>query len=200
VRENFGHRPRPARKLRREMTSAERKLRRALRAHRLAGLQFRRQVPCGPYIVDFLRHSARLVVEGGGATHSTDGEIAHDIRRDAWFAANGFRVLRFTNAEVYENFEGVLETILARIEEWGIAPSSPPPLTRERGADSGCCKKLRAKPILRVPSPNPKSAVADFGIHAQVGSIRLAKRGRGREGAVQRPNCPTSTLNAPEYS
>lgn len=104
-----------ARDLRRDMTSAERKLWRALRGHALAGLHFRRQAPCGPYIADFLCHPAKLVVEVDGATHSTDAELARDARRDAWFAANGFRVLRVTNAEVYENLDGVLETILSKI-------------------------------------------------------------------------------------
>jgi very-short-patch-repair endonuclease len=105
-----------ARKLRREMTDAERKLWYALRAHRLAGLPFRRQVPCGPYIADFLCHAARLVVEVDGATHSTHREIASDARRDAWFALNGFRIVRFTNAEVYASIDNVAETILARIK------------------------------------------------------------------------------------
>jgi very-short-patch-repair endonuclease len=106
-----------ARSLRRDMTSAERKLWRALRGHGLAGLHFRRQAPCGPYIADFLCHAARLVVEVDGATHSTDDEIARDRRRDAWFAENGFRVLRFTNAEVYDNLDGVLETIFSKVRE-----------------------------------------------------------------------------------
>jgi very-short-patch-repair endonuclease len=106
-----------ARKLRREMTGAERKLWSALRAHRFHGLQFRRQAPCGPYVADFLCHAARLVIEVDGATHSTDAELRHDSRRDAWFANNGFSVLRVTNAEVYAGLEGVLETILLRVDQ-----------------------------------------------------------------------------------
>ncbi len=112
---------RRARNMRREMTAAERKLWAALRGHRLAGLQFRRQQPCGPYIADFLCHAARLVVEVDGATHSTDGELARDARRDAWFAGNGFVVLRVSNAQVYEEFEGVVELIRIRALE------RPPP-------------------------------------------------------------------------
>ncbi|MBI1868502.1 MAG: endonuclease domain-containing protein [Methylocystis sp.] len=125
-----------ARKLRRDMTSAERRLWAALRAHRLARLQFRRQVPCGPYIADFLCHSARLVVEVDGATHSTREEVARDARRDAWFAANGFRVVRVTNAEVYTELDGVLETILARASG-PFAPSPTLPRCAGEGADSG---------------------------------------------------------------
>ncbi|MBI3275743.1 MAG: DUF559 domain-containing protein, partial [Methylocystis sp.] len=105
-----------ARKLRLQMTGAERKLWTALRAHRLAGLQFRRQVPCGPYIADFLCHAAKLVVEVDGATHSTLIERVRDARRDAWFEANGFAILRVTNMEVYAELDGVLETIRLRAE------------------------------------------------------------------------------------
>ncbi len=106
---------RRARAMRREMTNAERKVWAALRGHRLEGLQFRRQQPCGPYIADFLCYAARLVVEVDGATHSTPEELARDSRRDAWFADNGFEVLRVTNAEVYGEFQGVVETIRLRV-------------------------------------------------------------------------------------
>ncbi len=105
-----------ARRLRRELTEAERKLWYRLRAHRLAGLSFRRQAPCGPFIADFICAAAKLVVEVDGATHSTDEEIAYDARRDAWFADNGYRVLRVTNDEVYRNLDGVCETVLAWVE------------------------------------------------------------------------------------
>jgi very-short-patch-repair endonuclease len=113
---------RRARDMRREMTNAERKVWAALRGHRLEGLQFRRQQPCGPYIADFLCYAARLVVEVDGATHSTPEELARDARRDAWFADNGFEVLRVTNAEVYCEFDGVVETIRLRAME-RIAPT-----------------------------------------------------------------------------
>jgi very-short-patch-repair endonuclease len=108
-----------ARHSRRESTNAERKLWHALRAHRLAGLSFRRQAPCGPFIADFLCAEARLIVEVDGATHSSDEEVASDKRRDAWLAANGYRVLRVTNEDVYRNLDGVCETILAWVERRG---------------------------------------------------------------------------------
>ncbi|MBG0812171.1 endonuclease domain-containing protein [Methylosinus sp. H3A] len=102
-----------ARSLRRKLTDAERKLWYALRAHRLAGLSFRRQAPCGPFIADFLCAEAWLVVEVDGATHSTEEEIAYDRRRDEWFAANGYRLLRVTNSEIYRSLDGVCETIVS---------------------------------------------------------------------------------------
>jgi very-short-patch-repair endonuclease len=121
-----------ARKLRPEMTDAERKLWYALRGHRLHGLQFRRQAPCGPFVADFLCHAARLVVELDGATHSTDAELSRDRRRDRWFGENGFSVLRFTNQQVYAEFDGVLEMIRLHAEE-RIPPPQPSPALRERG-------------------------------------------------------------------
>src|ERR1700753_3117296 len=105
-----------ARWLRKAMTCAEAILWRSLRGHRLAGLHIRRQAPCGPYIADFLCGAERLVIEVDGATHSSDDELRRDSRRDAWFEANGYRVLRVQNVEVYENLEGVIETILANVK------------------------------------------------------------------------------------
>jgi very-short-patch-repair endonuclease len=123
-----------ARKLRRDMSNAERKLWSALRGHRFHALQFRRQAPCGHFIADFLCHAARLVIEIDGATHSTDAELARDRRRDAWFEDNGFSVLRVTNAAVYAEFDGVLEMIRLRVEE-RLPPPQPSPASRERELD-----------------------------------------------------------------
>jgi len=91
------------------MTDAERKLWLALRDRRLAGFKFRRQVPVGPFIVDFLCYHARLVIEVDGGQHA---ESARDARRDQWLEANDFRVLRFWNNDVLTNTEGVLTVIL----------------------------------------------------------------------------------------
>ncbi|WP_363349178.1 DUF559 domain-containing protein [Methylocystis echinoides] len=124
-----------ARKLRREMTEAERKLWHALRGHRFKALHFRRQAPCGPYVADFLCHALKLVVELDGATHSTDdSELLRDGLRDRWFAKNGFSVLRFTNGQVYAEFEGVLEMIRLRAED-RLPPPQPSPAARERELD-----------------------------------------------------------------
>jgi very-short-patch-repair endonuclease len=57
-----------------------------------------------------------LIVEVDGATHSTDAEVATDARRTTQLTVQGYRVIRFTNAEMFENAVGVLETILALLE------------------------------------------------------------------------------------
>jgi very-short-patch-repair endonuclease len=91
------------------MTDAERKLWFALRDRRFASFKFRRQVPLGPFIGDFVCFGARLVVEVDGGQHA---ELAYDGQRDRWLAANDFLVQRFWNNDVLTNIEGVLTVLL----------------------------------------------------------------------------------------
>jgi len=99
-----------ARRMRREDTDAEARLWTALRAHRLGVWKWRRQVPKGPFIVDFLCDEAGLVVEVDGGQHAD--RAAYDARRTAYLATAGLRVLRFWNSEVLSNRDGVCITIL----------------------------------------------------------------------------------------
>ncbi len=105
-----------ARALRENATSAEALLWARLRNRQLGGHKFARQVPVGPYFADFCCREHKLIVEVDGATHSTDAELAADARRTAHLAAQGYRIIRFTNAEMFENAVGVLETILTLLE------------------------------------------------------------------------------------
>jgi very-short-patch-repair endonuclease len=97
--------------MRRAPTEAELLLWRLLRDRRLSGLKFRRQVPVGPYIVDFLCVGARLIVEADGSQH---GESLRDARRDAYLTRQGWTVLRFWNDDILQNRQSVIDTILAR--------------------------------------------------------------------------------------
>jgi len=106
-----------AKQLRRAMTRAETLLWRHLKADRLAGLNFRRQVPIGNYIADFVAHSCKLVVEVDSESHDFEERVRHDERRDAWLASRGYRVLRFANDEVMKNLEGVALAILQAAEQ-----------------------------------------------------------------------------------
>ena len=105
-----------ARALRESQTSAEAELWQALRGRRLADWKFRRQMPLDRFTVDFGCLDARLIIEIDGATHSTEVELAHDAERTRILQSHGFHLIRFTNAEVYENLDGVVETILAELE------------------------------------------------------------------------------------
>ncbi len=119
-----------ARSLRRDLTDAERIIWNAIRAHRMHGTSFRRQTPIGPFIVDFVCHSAPVIIEIDGGQHYETENIKRDAQREAFLASKGYRILRFNNHEVMTNREGVLETIAAAIVE---APS--PPLPRRRGRE-----------------------------------------------------------------
>ena len=94
-----------ARQLRSRMTGAERKLWFALKDRRFSGFKFRRQVPIGPYVADFMCFERRLIVEVDGGQHA---ESVRDAIRDQWFAQNDFRMLRFWNNDVLQNLDGVL--------------------------------------------------------------------------------------------
>lgn len=100
-----------ARRMRREPAPAEQRLWRLLRDRRLSGFKFRRQHWRGPYITDFYCAAARLVIELDGDSHTEDGAVEADRERSAFLESRGLRVLRFWNAEVYENEDGVLEAI-----------------------------------------------------------------------------------------
>ena len=99
-----------ARELRREDTDAEARLWGALRARRLGGWKWKRQVPWGPYFLDFLCVEAGLAVEVDGGQHAD--QVAYDARRTAYVERSGLRVLRFWNTAVLTNRDGVCHTIL----------------------------------------------------------------------------------------
>ncbi len=86
-------------------------------------------MPCGPWILDFLFVAERLVIEVDGETHATTDGLARDSRRDAWLAACGYRVLRFSNRDVLGNLAGVLTAIAA-----ALARPHPGPLPEGEGA------------------------------------------------------------------
>lgn len=106
---------RQARTLRRTSSVTEDLLWRLLRNRKLEGLKFRRQVPIGPYVLDFLCLRHRLVVEADGPFHDPE----HDAQRDAWLVSKGFRVLRFTNSEIHAADYRVMNRILAAVGQVG---------------------------------------------------------------------------------
>ena len=101
-----------AKQLRTDQTEAEQRLWGYLRAKRLQGWKFSRQVPVGNYIVDFICDEARLVIEVDGVTHSDDHQIIYDEKRTRYLESLGYRVFRCYNTDVYQNLDGVLEGIL----------------------------------------------------------------------------------------
>ncbi len=110
---------RRARELRRLSPAAERILWSRLKNSSLRGVKFVRSQPIGPYFADFACRSAKLVVEIDGATHSSEEEIASDKRRTAFLGAQGYRVIRFSNEQVYENVGAIVEEIARVLAELG---------------------------------------------------------------------------------
>jgi very-short-patch-repair endonuclease len=121
-----------ARALRRNSTDAERILWSELRAGRLNGASFRRQVPIENYVADFICHAAELVIELDGGQHFSDEGERSDARRSAVIEAKGFKVLRFSNLDVMINRAGVLETIATTIAERAPTPTLPRKREREQ--------------------------------------------------------------------
>lgn len=122
-------------KLRRAMTDPEKRLWWHLRARLpLVGTHFRRQVALGPYVVDFVCLEHRVIVEVDGDQHGTDEALAYDMRRDAYLARDGFRVLRFSNRDVMTELDAVLDTVFAALAS---ATPTPYPSPQGGGEDPG---------------------------------------------------------------
>jgi very-short-patch-repair endonuclease len=114
-----------ARTLRNESTPAERLLWTKLRA---LSPRFTRQLPAGPFILDFACRNARLAIELDGSLHATSET---DAPRTAWLEAQGWLILRFWNNDVLQNPEGVVHQILATIE--ARTGTHPQPLPSREG-------------------------------------------------------------------
>jgi very-short-patch-repair endonuclease len=108
--------------LRRDSTPAERKLWSLLRSAQLDGFKFRRQQRLGPFFADFACQAAKLVIEIDGETHVGVAAEQRDMQRTAFLEREGYRVIRFSNADVMGNAEGVVATIRT-----SLVPPAPSP-------------------------------------------------------------------------
>jgi adenine-specific DNA-methyltransferase len=118
-----------SRTLRKNSTDAERKLWSAIRNRQLNGIKFRRQFPINSYILDFYSPEYKVAIEADGGQHYTNEITTKDNERTKALAAQGIRMLRFSDRDILQNIEGVSETILRTIEAMVNTPSpqsSPP--------------------------------------------------------------------------
>ena len=115
----------PSRELRKKMTDAEQVLWSRLRGKQLNDVQFYRQKPIGPYIVDFYAHAAMLVIEVDGSQHYEPEHARKDADRDRCLSDEGFLVMRFDNLQVLQETDAVVEQIYRMIEERQIPPIAP---------------------------------------------------------------------------
>jgi very-short-patch-repair endonuclease len=121
-----------AKHLRRNMTDVEKKLWSALRDRRFEHFKFRRQVPVGRYIVDFVCQERSVIVELDGSQHEGS---TYDLVRDAWLRSIGYNVLRFWNIDVNQALDGVLITILEALNQPLIRRFTPPSPSRGEGKE-----------------------------------------------------------------
>ncbi|MBA3481615.1 MAG: endonuclease domain-containing protein [Pirellulales bacterium] len=114
-----------ARSLRNQPTEPEKRLWRFLRAGQLNGHKFRRQVAIGPYVVDFVCLSQKLIIELDGPQHQEQVAVEHDARRTTWLNDLGYRVLRIRNHYLDEEIHSVVNQISDALTI--AAPSAPHP-------------------------------------------------------------------------
>ena len=122
-----------ARKLRREMTSAEQRLWLHLRRSQMSGCSFRRQHPAGRHILDFYCPQLKLAIELDGDQHGWERNRVSDAARDQWLVKQGVTVLRFWNVDLLANPESVLQMIYNKVEELSRVrtPTQPSPFQGE---------------------------------------------------------------------
>src|SRR5271169_2597608 len=143
-----------AKQLRRAMTPAETLLWRYLKADRIEGLGFRRQVPFRNYIADFVCLSVKLIVELDGVSHDFEERQRADRNRDVFFVSEGFQVLRFTNEQVMTNLEGVVEAI-RQVASSRASGSPPSPTLPHKGGGSGNVAARSNKSALSTRGSRP---------------------------------------------
>jgi very-short-patch-repair endonuclease len=104
-----------AKAMRHDMTDAERRLWNELRAHRLMGLSFRRQMPIAGYSVDFACAEHKLIVEVDGSQHGNDRDVNYDAVRTRKLKEGGWTVLRVWNDDVMRAIDDVCDHIIRTI-------------------------------------------------------------------------------------
>ncbi len=148
-----------ARKLRSETTDAESRLWNALRNRQMNGFKFKRQVPFGRYIADFICVEAKLIIEADGGQHAQ--QVETDEIRSKYLEAGGYRVLRFWKNAVIQNLEGALETIARELAKKTPSPRPSPQGERElpaalslrREVNSSVLSSLGKRDRVRGSSP-----------------------------------------------
>jgi very-short-patch-repair endonuclease len=111
--------------LRNNATEAERTLWWHLRGKQL-GVKFRRQYSVDAFVVDFYAPGCKLAVEVDGDSHFTDHGLAHDRERTSCLAKFAIEVIRFTNAEIFEHIDAVVDKIGAAVQRRSQPPLAPP--------------------------------------------------------------------------
>jgi len=121
------------RSLRQNTTNAEMLVWSKLKGKQVASCKFRRQYSVGAFVIDFYCPELKLAIEIDGETHFQDGAEAYDQARQQFIEKFGIQFLRFTNQQVYENLEGVIEVIAQMVQS--LRSQTPPPTDSPLGKE-----------------------------------------------------------------
>ncbi|AFY88351.1 endonuclease domain-containing protein [Chroococcidiopsis thermalis] len=124
------------RSLRKNMPLAEKMIWSKLRCQQIDNCKFRRQYSIDAFVIDFYSTEFKLAIEIDGDSHYQDGVPNYDRERQVFLEATGAKVLRFTNREVYENLNQVLEVVSQAIRQLRKYPLPNPPLAKGRELES----------------------------------------------------------------
>jgi very-short-patch-repair endonuclease len=155
-----------ARRFRKGLTPQEAKLRVGLRELRPQGLHFRRQVPLDGYILDFICHRAKLIVEVDGLQHADDERRRRDERRDGRFARSGCLTLRFWNTEVERNLGAVLDAVFHTA--WSRLSSANSARSGSHASGAGGASRQQPRtPLLPLDGGGGPAQAGPKGVRAQ---------------------------------
>jgi very-short-patch-repair endonuclease len=120
-----------ARELRLNSTEVEKRVWYRIRNRQIYGAKFRRQQPIGRYIVDFVCHERKMIIELDGGQHASPTK--YDEKRTTWLKLQGFHVVRFWNNDVIENMDGVLQRIAEELTGRAAVACTPHPIPLPQG-------------------------------------------------------------------
>jgi very-short-patch-repair endonuclease len=115
-----------AKRMRRTLGVAEKHLWKQLRTLEWDGTHFRRQVPMGNYVVDFVSHRHRLIVEVDGPVHELPDVAKRDAERDRWLESRGYSVFRVANQNVLADVRLVMTAIIHQLRSRTPTPRPTP--------------------------------------------------------------------------
>jgi very-short-patch-repair endonuclease len=158
---------RRAREMRANPTPAEARLWYHLRARRFEHLKFRHQTVLDRYIVDFTSRTVMLAIEVDGETHALQQD--YDARRTRFLEGEGFRVLRFTNADVMTNMKACCKR-LARLSNSPLSACGERASERSEARERGLAQTRGL--LGKAPSPDPANARPPSPRKRREGSVR----------------------------
>jgi len=161
------------RELRNNLTPAEAKLWSLINNRQVLGRKFRRQHSVGPYILDFYCPEEKLAIELDGQGHFNFSAEEYDAERTAFLNTYGILVLRFENKEVFEQTEGVLETVKQAFGRLGNHPPLPP--LEKGGSDAPNQTHGLSSESLDEPSSPPFQGGVGGGYESELVTVLIQK-------------------------